>query len=412
VLAHCVHGLHPAVIARWHKEYGQAISATVARASLRPASGPSASRDKLRVGLLSPDLRRHSVAYFIRPLFMHLDTQQFELHAYHLWAAEDEVSDELRAGCARWTNIARRTDEEIIAILLHDDLDILLDLGGLTSGSRPRVLAAKPAPCVISYCGYPDTTGIPGVDVRVVDALTDPLDVGAPTFDARCTEKLIRLDPCFLCYTPPADAPDVAPRVSGASIRFGSFNAVRKLNLETCKLWARVLDAVPGSTLTLKWGDLQDPGVRLALEQQLERAGLLGRTQILPRTESTRAHLSLYHDIDIALDTFPYHGTTTTCEALWMGVPVVTRVGDLHVSRVGLSLLTQVGLSDLAASTDDQYVLKAASLANDAIRLSRLRAELRDRMRASPLCDDVRWTRRFEEVLVRCAGQPGNYRFD
>lgn len=403
VLSHTVPGLTPATIAAWHAEYGSAIAKTIARP---PAHVRSTPRARLRVGVLSPDLRRHSVAYFARPLFEHLDPAKFELYAYHLWAKEDDVSQQLRTHAARWTNVAMLTDEAIAGMIARDDLDILLDLGGLTSGSRPRVLAARPVPIIATYCGYPDTTGIPGVTHRIVDALTDPPSTAAgPSFDARCVEKLVRLNSCFLCYTPPTDAPDARPVASRGEVRFASFNSVRKLNIETFQLWARVLNAVPSSTLTLKWGDLQDQSVRQSVEVMLGAAGIADRTTILPRSTDTASHLACYHDVDIALDTCPYHGTTTTCEAMWMGVPVVTRVGEIHASRVGLSLLTQVGLEDLACVDDDAFVATAARLARDADRRAMLRAGLRERMATSPLCNPTSFAARFGEVLLSLAAR-------
>ena len=233
------------------------------------------------------------------------------------------------------------------------------------------------------------------MDVRVVDSLTDP--AGAEAF---ATERLVRIDPCFLCYTPRPDAPPVEPRPASGPVTFGSFNSMQKHTMRALRLWARVMERAPGSRLLIKNRMVMDKDARAVLECRIRDAGIpLDRCDLVAFIKEKSGHLGAYARVDIALDTFPYHGTTTTCEALFMGVPVVSRVGATHAARVGLSLLTNVGLPDLACESDDAFVETAAALAHAAPRRAALRTMLRDRMLASPLCDGAAHTRRLEDLI-------------
>jgi predicted O-linked N-acetylglucosamine transferase (SPINDLY family) len=256
----------------------------------------------------------------------------------------------------------------------------------------------RPAPLQVTYCGYPDTTGLSRVDGRVVDSLTDP----PGRADELATERLMRLDPCFLCYQPPEDAPAVeaGPAGRGEAVTFGSFNALKKTTDFTLRMWARVMAGAPGSRLVVKNVSLRAEPVLADVRERMKRAGLdLSRVELIPGTATIREHLAFYSRVDIGLDTFPYHGTTTTCEALWMGVPVVTLVGDRHVSRVGLSLLTAAGLPELPAQSEEEWVETAVGLACDRARLLELRAGLRERVRGSVLCDQGAMAERFGRVI-------------
>jgi predicted O-linked N-acetylglucosamine transferase (SPINDLY family) len=248
-----------------------------------------------------------------------------------------------------------------------------------------------------TYCGYPNTTGSSRVGWRIIDRHTDP--TGAEAF---ATERLLRLDPCFLCYRPEADAPDVAPLPAERKghITFGSFNAQRKFNTRVGDLWRRVLERVPNSRLAIKSINFTEPASLAFARQQLQSFGLpIDRIDVLPAPHSAREHLAQYAQVDIALDTYPYHGTTTTCESLWMGVPVVTLAGHTHAARVGVSLLANTGLHDWIAHTPDDYVSIAARAAADTAGLAALRSSLRQRLLASPLCDQPAFARRFESAL-------------
>jgi predicted O-linked N-acetylglucosamine transferase (SPINDLY family) len=301
-------------------------------------------------------------------------------------------------------------DGQLIEQIRGDRVDILVELSGQTHGNKLGAVRLRGAPVQVTYCGYPNTTGVPAVDYRIVDSLTDP----SPGADRLAVEKLIRLDPCFLCYTPREDAPPIAepPSRKNGSITFGSFNSLKKVTPSTLALWCRLVREVPGSRLVIKSGTAFARSAREHLTREILSHGLAQtRFDLLERNEAKFEHLATYEQVDIGLDTFPYHGTTTTCEAMWQGVPVVSLVGDVHAARVGLSLLSAVGLAELAARTPDEYLEIAMALAADPARLASIRSTLRPRMQASVLCNAPAFARRFEGALRHawrtfCAANP------
>jgi predicted O-linked N-acetylglucosamine transferase (SPINDLY family) len=387
-------GVDPDDLARLHKRLGALWERTHAPLPL-PRPAPTDVDRPLRVGFLSPDLRRHSVASFALPLFANLPRDAFTVLAYSTSPVRDTVTDMLRAHAHEWTDASAMHDDALCARIAADRVDILIDLAGLSQGGRLGVLARRPAPMQATYCGYPDTTGLSRVGLRIVDAITDP----PGDTDSRASEQLARIEPVFLCYQPLADAPPVGVRPADAPLVFGSFNALRKINARTLDLWTRVLESVPGSRLAIKSLDLDIPEVAACFERELERRGLCARVDVLPPAPSTRDHLDLYSRVDVALDPFPYHGTTTTCEALWMGVPVVALAGRTHASRVGASLLSAAGHADWIATDSDAFVRIARGLAADRGALALTRATLRDTVARSALCDGVRFGVRFGAAL-------------
>ena len=299
--------------------------------------------------------------------------------------SRDETGERL----ARLTEAVRTTegmaDAAVTAMIEQDRIDILVDLAGHTENNRLTVFAFRPAPVQMTYLGYPDTTGLEAIDYRITDALSDP-----PGQTERFhSEQPLRLERCFLCYSPPVESPAVSPlpAVTAGYITFGSFNARTKITAEIVALWAGILKAVPGSRLLIKNRQLTDEALRVELITWLEGHGIIPQRVEMQGRTSKAAHMNAYSRVDIALDTYPYNGTTTTCDALWMGVPVITRCGRTHVNRVGVSLLTAVGLESLVAENDDDYIARAVSLATDVARLRRIRINLRNSMRESPLCD-------------------------
>lgn len=353
---------------------------------------------RLRVGFLSPDFREHSVAYFIEPLLQQLDAKEFEILLYHDHAQTDAVSERLRTKASVWRNLAGRTDAMVEATILADAPDILVDLAGHTGISRLRVFARRAAPVQITYLGYPNTTGVPAMDYRLVDAVTDP----EPAADAFATEKLVRFAPTAWAYLPPAYAPEpgALPALHNGYVTFGAFNNFTKVTDGTLQLWARLLAAIPTARLLLKADGLAENAVGNPVRARLRAAGVPeDRVELLSRTPDTLSHLALYGRVDLALDTFPYHGTTTTCEALWMGVPVVTRAGDSHVSRVGVSLLQAIGRPGWIANSDEDYIRIAEMMAADRAQLALIRMTLRERMRASVLLDHAGQAKRFGAAL-------------
>jgi len=355
---------------------------------------------RLRVALLSPDLREHSVAYFLEPLLRHLDREAFEILLYHDHATQDAVTARLRALADGWRQVGGQADDVVESTIHGDAPDILIELAGHTGGNRLPLLARRLAPVQVTYLGYPNTTGVRTMDFRLVDELTDPASAAA--FH---TETLVRFAPTAWAYLAPEDAPEPAepPCVKNGYVTFGSFNNFTKATDRMLREWARLLAAVPDSRLLIKTGGVDEPGIREPIVRRLEAAGFdLGRVELLPRTRDTASHLALYGRVDVALDTFPYHGTTTTCEALWMGVPVVSLIGDRHASRVGLSLLTAAGHPEWAAREADEYGRIACALAGDRTRLVALRRQLRADVAASPLGDHAGQAARFGAALRAC----------
>jgi len=384
-----------------HRRFG----AILARGQTAPRARAISTADRARpprIGILSTDLRTHSVGFFMRALLAHHDHQRQPLHCYSVTRAEDDFTNLLRAGMpkGRWrTFVGTEGGPQAIAeAICGDGIDILIELSGLTREHQLRVLLSRPAPIQMTYCGYPNTTGMNVVDYRLVDSLTDP----APEADRWCVEKLVRLDPCLLCFTPPSERVAGRERRGEGPVVFGSFNALMKLNDAVLRTWAALLQRVPGSKLLIKAFGLQDPQVHDDVRARVLAAGIdAERVELLAPAKGTGDHLLTYQRVDIALDTFPYHGTTTTCEALYMGVPVVTRAGNTHGSRVGVSLLSALGLGELIASSEEDFIERCATLAGDAARRAALGADLRGRLLASPLCDGPAFARCFDNAMDR-----------
>jgi protein O-GlcNAc transferase len=345
---------------------------------------------RLRVGYVSPDLRRHSVAYFIEPVLARHDPAQIEVVCYFNSSLADDVTRRLRGCAAQWVDCYWMSNDELADRIAADRIDILVDLAGHTAGNRLLAFALKPAPIQLSYLGYPTCTGLSAIDYRITDEQVDPAG-----YEAFNTGRLLRMPESYYCYRPMANVPDVAPLPAAATgaVTFGSFNNLAKVSGEVLALWARVLQAVPGSRLLLKAKSLADPAVEDRMRQRLGLLGITADRLLLRGWEPTPGgHLPLYAQVDIGLDTFPYNGGTTTCEALWMGVPVISLCGATHASRMGRSLLTAAGYPALVADDPEQFVRIASELAEDLESLSAMRASLRDRMRGSALMDEVRFT--------------------
>ncbi len=352
---------------------------------------------RVRIGYVSPDFRMHSVTYFLEPLLANHDHGLFEVYCYSDVPHADATTVRLRSYADVWREIAGRSDADVATQVTADGIDILVDLAGHTAANRLPVFAQRPAPVQVSWLGYPNTTGLSAMGYRITDAFADP-----PGRDAFYSEKLVRLDGCFLCYQPPGEAPTVAPLPAATKgfITFGSFNNLSKMQPGVIALWSQVLHAVPGARLLVKNPSLTDPPTRQRIAAMFERHGIgPDRLELLGHTPTPQEHLALYGRVDIALDTFPYNGTTTTCEALWMGVPVVTLAGAVHAGRVGLSLLTAAGLPDLIAATPAEYVARAVARAGDRAALSRLRAGLRAHVQQSKLCDAAGFAHAMETAL-------------
>lgn len=385
--------LTPEQVFAIHERFGRCVQTRVRI----PGRYPNASdpEKRLRVGLVSPDLRTHSVAYFVEPIFEHLDHERYELCVYSTSSNPDEVTDRLRARADLWRDCTGgivETHKQIGA----DRPDVLIELAGHFAGNALPLFASRPAPVSVSMIGYGNTTGLPSITARIVDEITDP----APVADKLASEQLLRVPGCFLCYRPSHDAPPLRQPEPDRPFTFGSFNDLRKISPSNLRLWARVLRECPGARLVIKTGRLAHEQVRENLSAQLAGIGVdPARVSLLGRTPTTRDHLDLYHQIDCALDTFPYTGTTTTCEALHMGVPTITLLGLAHAGRVSASLLTAMGREDLIAQDEDQYVALAKAHADQGPRTLDHRQHLRDALLASPLLDAPAYTRKIEHAL-------------
>lgn len=356
---------------------------------------PLVEERPLRVGYVSPDFRRHAVASFIEPILSSHDPASIETFCYAEVDRPDDVTMRLQASVANWRSTVGVSDMEVVKMIHRDRIDILVDLAGHTSGNRLGVFARKAAPIQASYLGYGNTTGLSNVDYWLTDEIANP-----PGEQNYYTEELIRLKRGFLCFASPS-APPVGPllAIERGYLTFGSFNRRIKINSEVVRLWSRILRALPTARLLLKDRAFADEEMRsLTLRDFSENGVEPQRIDLLPRSASAQEHLQLYNRVDIALDPFPYNGSTTTCEALWMGVPVLTLRGNCYVSRMTSSLLTRVGLPEFITESADEYVSRAVQLAGQTEQLNRLRAELRPRMSTSPLCDATGYTRELESV--------------
>lgn len=349
---------------------------------------------RLRIGYISGDFRDHAVAFFIEPLLAHRDRAAFEVLCYQTIGKEDARTQRWRALADAWYDVSGTSDEALAHAILDHRVDILVDLAGLTRGGRTLALARRPAPVQVSYLGYLGTTGSRAFDYRVTDALADP----PGTADAFHTERLARLPRTLWCFAPWADmpAPAMRPEPNDAPVVFGSFNRLTKIHPDLVSLWARLLERVPRSELWIL--DVPSDEARAALLAPFRERGIAeSRVITLPR-QLRADYWQTIRRADIALDPFPYNGGATTCECLYLGVPVVTRAGALGFARSGASILGNVGLRELVAESDAQYLEIAAALANDRQRLRALQRGLRARMQASPLMDAPGFLRDLEDA--------------
>ncbi|MHB1239681.1 MAG: tetratricopeptide repeat protein [Gammaproteobacteria bacterium] len=350
---------------------------------------------RLRVGYISADFRMHSVAFFLIPFFAEHDPTLFDVICYANVVQPDVMSGQLRRLASGWREIYGRPDDEVVDLIRSDGVDILVDLSGHTAGNRLGVFARRAAPVQVTYLGYPNTTGLESMDYRLTDAWADP----EGCTEGYHTETLVRIPGGFLCYQPPACAPEVAPipEVGVGHVTFGSFNAVPKIGQCVVAAWATLLNAIPSATLLLKNRSFSSAVARARYRALFGQHGIdPERVELISAAPTLEGHLGIYGRVDVGLDTFPYNGTTTTCEALWMGVPVVTVEGEVHAGRVGCSILSQVGLEELIARDVEGYVAIAVGLARDRERRLMLREGLRGRMRNSSLMDGEGFARRLE----------------
>ena len=379
------------------KRYGDLVSRSARPYSAwRGASDPDKS---LRVGLVSGDLRQHPVGNFLEGVLSELAPNaagRVELFGYSNAFQVDIVSERIKTSCRGWHSVVGLSDEALARQIHDDHIDILIDLSGHTAHNRLAMFAWKPAPIQITWLGYAGTTGVSAIDYLIADHWTIPTGE-----EKDFTENVLRLPETLLCFTPPDTNIQVGtlPALTNGYVTFGSFNNLSKINDRVINLWARVLDAVPNSRLILKTRQLQESSIRKVMAEKFANRGIeidrLVLAQHVPRAEYLLPHL----DVDIALDTFPYTGVTTSIESLWMGVPVLSLAGDRFMSRFGESILQNAALPECIAEDLDDYVSKAIHLSSDLVHLASLRQSLRSQVLSSPLFDAPRFARNFELAL-------------
>ncbi len=396
-----ISGVPPEEILAQHVEVGRVVSARAA--SLAHAVGalpaPDRSTDRpLSIGLLSSDFSNHSVIHFVEHLLERMDRSRFRVVCFHTRNKRDRYTESVIRSADAYHQAAALDDLALVRLIRSQGIDVLIELGGLTARNRIPALALRAAPVQATYCGYCNTTGLPAIDYRLIDQITDP-----PGTERLAVETLLRFDRCFLCYRPAHQAtnPAFTPDPEGRIV-FGSFNAPAKISELTIDLWASVLTAEPRAHMLIKGMGLESPAVRQTLADRLTRRGIApDRFTIHGWTKTHAEHFNLYHRVRVALDTTPYTGTTTTCEALWMGVPVVTLMGSVHAARVSASLLNAIGHEEWVAHSPEDYARIALDLARDEDRVRSLRSTLRPEFERSPLRDEEGHTRAFERCLTR-----------
>jgi predicted O-linked N-acetylglucosamine transferase (SPINDLY family) len=350
----------------------------------------------LKVGYVSPDFYNHAVAYFIEPVLANHDRSQVEIFCYHSRTHDDHVTERLRALADHWIPCRNMSDEQLAAQIRADGIDILVDLAGHTGYNRLLTFARKPAPVQVTYLGHPATSGLTAMDYRLTDIHAEPPGM-TEQFNV---EQLWRLPEIFCCYRAQDNSPGVIdhpPLEDNGYVTFGCFNNFSKVTDPVLALWARVLDKVPASRLMLEIRSVDDPAFRAQIESRCARLGFpLERLVLVPRKKENQ--YILYNRIDIALDPFPCNGGTTSLDTVWMGVPFVTLAGKHFSSRMGVTVLTNAGLPELIAYSEDEYVDIASALALDIDRLKTVRAGLRERVKASPLMDAARFTSHLEQA--------------
>lgn len=361
----------------WAERYAARYIATTSHDNTREP------RRTLRIGYVSADFREHPVGFFMEGVLQYHTAAACEIYCYSNSSHEDAMTARLRRHVACWRQISALNDDEAAAMIRADGIDILVDLSGHTAGSRLLVFARKPAPVQVTWLGYNNTTGLSNMDYLLADAGVIPPDTAQ-----RFSEQVLRLPGCYLCYLAPEYAPAVtpSPNITNGYITFGCFNNLAKVTEAMLVLWAEILHRVPNSRFILKYRQLADPVVQQRYRDWFSARGIAPERVILDgRNLDHACLLGYYGALDIALDTHPYSGVTTTCEALWMGVPVVTLAGENFISRNSATLLSNAGLDDLITSTPQQYVETAVALAADDVRLAQLRSVQRERIKASPL---------------------------
>lgn len=390
-----VPGITPEAVFEAHREWAAAVAAPLYPVAVRFGNSREPAR-RLRIGYVSPDLRRHPVGAMFAPVLERHDAARVETFCYYNYPRGDVMTDRMRRCAHHWRDIAGLDDATVADRIRADGIDILVDLVGHTKYTRLPVFARRPAPVQVSWLGYFNTTGLATMDYFVTDPVSSP-----PGQERYFVEKLVRLPATRFCYEPPEYMPEVGalPVRRHGYVTFGCLNNIAKLNDPVLALWARVLTAVPDSRLLLQASALSDPLFQRDFRANAARHGISAERLELRRFAPIDQAAHTYHDIDIALDPFPFCGGMTSLDALWMGVPVVTLPQTMIAGRQTASMLANLGLPELIASHEASYLARAVDFAHDTERLATLRAGLRERFRRSPLADYERFTRDLEHAF-------------
>ncbi|MGD0768986.1 MAG: tetratricopeptide repeat protein [Tepidisphaeraceae bacterium] len=373
------------VLGRWNRQHAEPL-----KKFIRPHANNRDPDRRLRIGYVSPGFGDHPVGWFLLPLLANHDHQRVEVFAYAQVPAPDKMTQRLRTHTDAWRSLVGLSDAQAADLIRQDRIDVLVDLALHAANNCLLVFAHKPAPVQATYLAYAGSSGLATMDYRLSDPYMDP--VGGD--DSVYSEQTIRLPQTYWCYQPVVDLPlQAPPTLEKGFITFGCLNNFCKVNEPLLSLWARLLGAVPHSRLLLH---AYEGSHRQRVLERLQREGIDPQRVNFVGRAPLAAYFERYQSIDIALDTLPYGGGTTTCDALWMGVPVVSLAGKMALGRAGLSILSNVGVPELVANTPEEYVCLAVRLANDLPRLMGLHSTLRQRMRASPLMDGPRFARNVE----------------
>jgi predicted O-linked N-acetylglucosamine transferase (SPINDLY family) len=382
--ANYIPDIPPEIVADMHFKWGEAMMALQAKNACVPPV-VSEMKSKLKIGYVSGDFRGHSCSYFSFPLIEQHDPARVDVFCYMTEHGRDEATIRFRQIVPNWREIDSLSDTDATTLIMEDGIDILVDLSGHTLGNRLSLFARKPAPIAVTWLGYPNTTGLPAIDYRFTDALADPPDLT----EKYHSETLYRL-PHFLCYKPSPHTPPVSPlgAYERGYITFGCFNNSNKIADPVVDTWVEILKQTGNSRLVLKTNNLSDAPTLEAFRKKFTKRGIAeDRIEWFQSFPNKSDHLMTYSEIDLALDPFPYNGTTTTFEALWMGVPMITLEGQIHAARVGKAILDSIGTPELVASTIEDYIATAVALAKDTARINDYRTRLRGMLQNSPLMD-------------------------
>ncbi|MGD9201786.1 MAG: tetratricopeptide repeat protein [Chitinispirillia bacterium] len=395
LLCLCYSDLERKYILEEHKKWEENVTSPLPRGHFKKHDF-NKNKNPLRIGYISADFKTHSAAYYIEPILVNHNRNKFDIFCYSDVINPDIVTFRLKKLDLHWRDIQDKDPKDVAGIIKNDNLDFMIDLSGHTGKNRLQLFISRLAPVQITYMGYPNTTGLSTMDYRFTDSWADPEDQ-----DIYYTEKLYRLPNGFLCYRPPDNAPGIneTPALKNGYITFGSFNTSAKINQKTVYVWSQILKLIPASKLMIKNKQMNDKSVQNMYEKYFTDHNIDKERIILKEFSSSRKeHLECYNNIDISLDTFPYNGTATTCESLWMGVPVITLAGTSHAGRVGVSLLTVIGLKGMIVPDYENYISLAVFLSKNIDKVSQMRKNLRLTLINSPLCDGITFTKKLENA--------------